>query len=140
MGEEAKAAIRAGDEIIIITNPEMSAVTDALKAIKLAEQLKKEVIGVIITRHSGNKIEMDIETIQDMLEVPILGVVPEDMSVKESQVSKNAVIYTHPKSKAAKAYYKATKRVLGPEYIQEELQEADKKSKGLFGKLFSLFR
>jgi len=140
LGEEARAAIKAGDEIIIITNPEMSAVTDALKAIKLAEQMKKEVIGVIITRHSGTNLDMDIDTIKDMLEVPILGIIPEDRAVKESQISKNAVIYTHPKSKAAKAYHETTKRILGPEYLEHKFKEAEKKSKGLFGKLFGFLR
>ena len=39
LGEEAKSAMYAADEIIIVTNPEMSAVTDALKTIKLAEKI-----------------------------------------------------------------------------------------------------
>jgi len=124
LGEEAKASIKSADEIIIITNPDMSAVTDALKTIKLAEQMKKNVCGCIITRHSGNHYDMDLETIHGMLEVPILGIIPEDNAIKESQYQKDAVIHTHPKSKAAKAYHKVTKRILGPEYFKEEAEEA----------------
>src|SRR3989344_1403655 len=55
LGEEAKATIAAADEIIIITNPEMSAVTDALKTIKLAEEMNKIIKGVIINRYRGGK-------------------------------------------------------------------------------------
>jgi len=141
LGEEAKSAMKAADEVIIITNPEISAVTDALKTIKLAEEMKKEVIGVIITRHEGKKWEMDIPTIRDMLEVPILGIVPEDDSVKESQRLKNAVIHTHPGSRSAKAYAKITKRILGPQYIREEAKkraqhEKETKKEGFFNRLF----
>jgi septum site-determining protein MinD len=113
LGEEAKSSMYAADEIIIVTNPEMSAVTDALKAVKLAEEMGKPVIGVIITRYEGKKIEMSISNIKDMLEVPILGIIPEDYSIKESQVMKNSVIHTHPKSPAAKNYILTSRRMLG---------------------------
>jgi septum site-determining protein MinD len=132
LGDEAKAAIKASDEVIVITNPEISAVTDALKTIKLAEQMDKKITGVIITRAEGKKWEMPIETIRDMLEAEILGVVPEDDAVKESQRMKNAVVHTHPKSKAARAYKRIARRILGPEYVRrgqrEDEQERKKKS------------
>ena len=41
LGHEATSAIKMADEIIIVTNPEMPAITDALKTIKFAEQIKK---------------------------------------------------------------------------------------------------
>lgn len=113
LGEEARAAMSAADEIIIVTNPEMSAVTDALKTIKLAEDMNKQVIGVIITRHQGNQFEMSINNMQDMLEVPIIGIIPEDNCVKISQVMKNAVIHTHPRSRASQNYIKTSRKILG---------------------------
>jgi len=113
LGPEARASIKAADEIIIITNPEMAAVTDALKTIKLAEQLHKKITGVIITRHQGKRVEMSLPNIKDMLEVPIIGIIPEEDSIKESHVMKNPVIYTHPRSKASKIYLNTSKRILG---------------------------
>jgi septum site-determining protein MinD len=113
LSEEAKSAMNAADEIIIVTNPEMAAVTDALKTIKLAEEMNKPVIGVIITRYQGKKVDMSISNIRDMLEVPILGIIPEDDAIKESHVMKNAVIHTHPKSKAARNYISTSRRLLG---------------------------
>lgn len=115
LGEEARSAMFAADEIIIVTNPEMSAVTDALKAIKLAEEMNKPVKGVIITRYQGKRIDMPVSNIRDMLEVPILGIIPEDDAIKESHVMKNAVIYTHPRSNAARTYFNTSRRILGEE-------------------------
>jgi septum site-determining protein MinD len=129
LGEEAKSAIKSADEVIIITNPETSAVTDALKTIKLAEAMDKKVVGVIVTRHEDKKWEMEIPTIKDMLEVPILGVIPEDDSVKESQRMKNGVVKTHPRSRAARSYNKIARRILGPEYMKKVEDKAQKKSK-----------
>ncbi len=113
LGEEARSAMKSCDEVIIITNPEMAAVTDALKTIKLAEEMGRPVVGVVITRYSGKRVEMSIPNLKDMLEVPILGIIPESDDVKESQVMKNAVIHTHPKSHVAKTYLTTSKRLLG---------------------------
>ena len=113
LGEEARAAIDSCDEIIIVTNPEMSSVTDALKTIKLAEEKGKPIVGVILTRYRGKSYEMSIPNIRDMLEVPILGIIPEDDAIKVSQYLKNSVIYTHPRSKAAKNYFSISKKLLG---------------------------
>lgn len=145
LGEEARSSIKAADEVVVITNPEISAVTDALKTIKLAEQMDKKVVGVIVTRHEGAKWEMDIPTVKDMLEVPVLGVIPEDESIKESQMMKNAVVKTHPKSKASKSYQKIARRILGPDYMrkfdQKDKKENRKSNKqGFFSRLFSIFR
>jgi septum site-determining protein MinD len=113
LGQEARAAINSSDEIIIVTNPEMAAVTDALKTIKLSEEMHKPIKGVIITRYKGNKTDMSLLNIKEMLESEILGIIPEDDKIKESQVMKNAIIYTHPKSQAAKTYMKTSQKFLG---------------------------
>ncbi|MBT4165739.1 P-loop NTPase [archaeon] len=130
LGEEAKASIYACDEIILVTNPEMSAVTDALKTIKLAEEIDKPVLGVIITRYRGNRVDMSIPNIKEMLEVPILGIIPETDDVKESHVMKNAVIHTHPRSEAARTYVNSARKILG-----EDIRVETPLKLGVFGKM-----
>jgi MinD-like ATPase involved in chromosome partitioning or flagellar assembly len=73
LGNEALSTIELADEIIIITNPEMPAITDALKTIKIAEQMKKPILGIIVTRVRKDEIEMKSEIVKDMLETKILG-------------------------------------------------------------------
>lgn len=113
LGEEAIAAMESGDELIIVTNPEIPAVTDALKTSKVIEQMGKEVKGIIVTRFKGLKNEMPISNIQDMLELPILGVVPEDHHVPTSVVLKDALVHTHPSSRASRAYRQIAAKLIG---------------------------
>lgn len=135
LGEEAKCAINAADEIIIVTNPEMAAVTDALKTIKLAEEMNKRVTGVIITRCAGKKTEMPISNIREMLEIPLIGIIPEDDAIRESQVMKNAVIHTHPRSDSAKTYITTSRRILG-----ENIKIEPPTRGSLFARVFRRFR
>lgn len=120
LGNEAISTINMADEIIVVTNPEMPAITDALKAIKVAEQMKKPILGIIVTRVKKNDIEMSPEVVKEMLEVPILGMVPEDISVQRSLSMKDAVIHTHPKSNAARAYKEIAARILEIQYDSDK--------------------
>lgn len=123
LGIEAISAIKIADELVIVSNPEMPAITDALKAIKLAEQYKKDIKGVIMTRVKKNSIELQPTTVKEMLEVPILGMIPEDQSVSEALNLKDAVVHTHPKSKAARAYKEIAANLIGAEYDSEKDKE-----------------
>jgi septum site-determining protein MinD len=116
LGSETSSAIDMADEIIIVTNPEMPAITDALKTIKFAQQMKKQVIGIIMTRVRKDDIEMSPETVKEMLEIPILGMIPEHLDIKRSLNKKDAVIHTHPKSESARAYKEIAARLLEIEY------------------------
>ncbi len=122
LGEEVYSSIKACDEVIIIANPEMSSVTDALKTIKLAEEMNKPVKGMIITRYRGKKTDMSIPNIKEMLEIPVLGIIPEDEAVKESQLIKNPVIISHPKSKASRGYMIASRKMLGHNVNPEQIK------------------
>lgn len=124
LGQEAISAMELGDELIIVTNPEMPAIADALKTIKVAERLKKPVRGVIVTRVKKNKIEMIPETVREMLEIPILGMIPEDIAVQESIAMKNPVVFTHPKSKASRAYKEIAAKILGIDYNSDDDKES----------------
>ncbi|MBN2891303.1 MAG: cell division ATPase MinD, partial [Bacteroidales bacterium] len=116
LGDEAIKIMEAADELILVTNPEMPAITDALKTIKVAEQMKKPVTGAIITRVRRNKSELQPETVREMLEVPILGSIPEDITMQQALALRNAVIHTHPKSKPARAYKEIAAKLTGTYY------------------------
>lgn len=116
LGNEALAAVDLADEIIIITNAEMPAIADALKAIKLAEQKNKSIMGVIVTRVRKDNLELSPETVKDMLETPILGMIPEDITIKKALNKKDAVVHTHPHSDVSRAYKEIAARIVQAEY------------------------
>ena len=121
LGEEAIGSMDAADELIIVTNPEIPAVTDALKTIKLAEEMKKDIMGVIVTRVTNGKNEMSISNIRGMLDIQILGIIPEDKNVQASLRSKDALLHTYPYTKASRAYKKIASRIAGVEYREPSL-------------------
>lgn len=126
LGEEAVGSMEAADQLVIVTNPEILAVTDALKTAKLAEEMGKDVLGVIVTRKKNSRHEMPIANIREMLDLPVLGVVPEDGNVQGALVQKDAVFNTHPRSKSSQAYKKIAAKIAGVSYSD----------RGIFARIF----
>ncbi|MEE9525295.1 MAG: cell division ATPase MinD [Candidatus Woesearchaeota archaeon] len=107
---ENQAVMNVADEILVVTNPEFAAVTDALKVIKHAEKQNKLVLGVVLNK-VGEFDEMSVENIEAMLNVPIIGMVPKSDAVKKSQIAKHPVVYSDPDSDAAVEFKKIAERL-----------------------------
>lgn len=119
LGKEALATIGSSEEIIVVTNPELPAITDALKTIKLCEELGRPVIGVVLTRTKPNNLDVSLKNVETILEKPIIGVIPEDKNVREAITRKDAVVYTHPNCKASIGYKRLAANLLGCKYEPE---------------------
>lgn len=113
--EDAMLVLKAVDEIIVVTNPEIPAVTDALKVIKVARDMGKEPIGIIVNR-VRDKYELSVQEIEDMCDLKVIGQIPEDKNVKKSLFEKNPVVSQKPHSSAAIAYNRIAHALIGQEY------------------------
>jgi len=116
LGEDSLSVLDVADEIIIVTNPEVPAITDALKTIKVAEEQGKRVKGVIINRVKMRDSEMTLANMRDMLETPVIALIPEDKNMQIALSRKDAIVHTHPRSKASEAYKEAAGRLIGKNY------------------------
>jgi cell division ATPase MinD len=115
LGQETISAMKVADECLIVTNAELPSITSAMKSISIAKGMEKKITGVVLAKSTGRK-ELPAEEIISLLGYPILSVIPEDSSVKESVFLKEAVVETHPKSNAAKGYaFLAEKIIQGQE-------------------------
>lgn len=113
LGREAMAAMGVADELIIVTNPELPAVADALKAIKIAEENGTRVLGVVVNRVRGMKHELSISEIRSMLEVPIISIIPEDLAVPRSIAKRMPVVHHRPNSKASQEFQRLAASIVG---------------------------
>jgi len=116
LGQESLAAVEAADELITVTNPELPAITDALKLGEIAKALGTRNIGVVINRIRNEKHEMPVDDVKDFLDLPIIGQVPEDRSVMEAVASKEPVVTHKPKSHAAQHFKAIAAYLIGEEY------------------------
>lgn len=116
LGPEALAAVEAADELITVTNPELPALTDALKLGKIAEKFETRNLGVVVNKVRKESHELSLEHIKDFLNIPILGTVPEDREVRKAIANKDPVVCFSPKSPAAQNFKKIAANLAGKEF------------------------
>jgi len=131
LGREAVTAMELADEVLIVTNPELPAVTDALKTARLAEHLRKHILGIVVTR--SGRLDLSVRNIEQMIEHPVIAIIPDDPCVKMSVVNKLQLVDTYPRSDAAVAYKKLAAALIGRHYEEE-------REKNLLETFLSFFR
>ena len=114
---EAQASIKMADEVLVVTTPELPAVASSLKTIRMAQQYKRPITGVVLTR-AGHDLDLKIRNIQTILEHPVIGVIPEDVHIKKALIKREPVVYAYPQSPSGKAYQKLAGYLTGLEEYQ----------------------
>ena len=116
LGREAKAAIEAADEMITVTNPELTALTDALKLGKFAEDYETRNLGIILNRVKNEKHEIKEKDVEEFLNLPIIGRVHEDRNVRKAIANKMPVVMHNPRARSSHQFKQIAANLIGEEY------------------------
>ncbi len=122
----AVLALYYADEAIVVTNPEVSSVRDsdrilgilAAKSRRALEKQEPVKEHLLITRYAPSRFDkgemLSVEDIQDILRIPLIGVIPESMAVLQASNQGMPVIHLTD-TDVAEAYKDVVARFLGAE-------------------------
>ena len=140
----ALLAMHFADEALVVTNPEVSSVRDSDRILgMLSSKTKRAIEGtepikehLLITRYNPSRVEggqmLSLEDIQDILRIPLIGVIPESETVL--QASNQGVPAVHIKgSDVSEAYKDVITRFMGEDV---PLRFVDAQKVGLLKRLF----
>lgn len=139
----AIAAMHYADEALVVTNPEVSSVRDSDRIIgMLASKTRKAQEGeevkahLVVTRYDPVRVQkgemLSVDDVQEILAVPLLGVIPESQSVLTASNSGVPVVLDD-KSDAGGAYFDTVDRFLGEE---RPYRFMDAPKTGFFSRIF----
>ncbi|MBL8146906.1 MAG: septum site-determining protein MinD [Anaerolineae bacterium] len=131
-------AIAPADEVLIVTNPEVSAVRDADRIIGLLEAENKNPAKLIINRVKADMVRkgdmLSPEDVTDILAIKIIGIVPEDDAVVTSSNAGMPLAMTE-NSRAGQAYRDIARRLMGEQVPFAQVEEPS----GFFKRLGRIF-
>ena len=140
----ALMAMHLADEALIVTNPEVSSVRDSDRILgMLGSKTKRAIEGqdpikehLLITRYNPNRVEdgqmLSLQDIQDILRVPLIGVIPESENVLQASNQGTPAIHMTG-ADVSEAYKDVIDRFLGEE---KPLRFTDVEKAGFFKRLF----
>jgi len=132
-------AIAPADIILVVTNPEVSAVRDADRIIGLIEAEEKGPARLVINRIKPEMVRrgdmLSADDVLELLAVELIGLIPEDENVVMS-TNRGMPIALNGKSRAGTAFRNIAKRLRGETVPFDELTDDG----NIFGRLVKLFR
>ncbi len=139
----ALMAMHFADEAVVVTNPEVSSVRDSDRVLGLLQsKTKKARDGVnikehlLLTRYDPDRVArgemLSVGDVEEILAIPLLGVIPESKAVLAASNSGEPVILDEA-SDAGQAYEDAVSRLLGEDVEHRFLKPA---KKGFFARIF----
>ncbi len=134
LGNESINAIEASDETLIVTNPQLPSVTDALKTVNLAEEAGTDIIGVVLNRVEDHDSELSREEVESMIGHDVIMDIPEHEKVKEALSAKKPVVHHAPDHHVSERFRAVAAEMAGVEY------EPDLSEPGFFQRVMSRFR
>ncbi len=132
-----KNALAPADQVLVITNPDVSAVRDADRIIGLVDAQQKGPAKLIINRMNPSMVKrgemLDADDILELLAIKLIGIIPEDENVLIS-TNRGQPVVLEPKSKAGQAFRNIARRLNGEEVPYLSMDEKEDIFKRLFGK------
>ncbi len=139
----ALMALYYADEAIVTTNPEVSSVRDSDRIIGILNSKSRRAIldrepvlaRLLLTRYVPGRVAknemLSVEDVQELLTIPLLGVIPDSPDVLKASNAGNPIILDQD-SPAGQAYHDAVLRLMGNEVPLRFLED----NRGFFHKLF----
>lgn len=131
-------AIAAADKVLIVTNPEMSAVRDADRVVGLLEAEEKGAPSLVVNRLNPAMVKrgdmLSVDDVYDLLRIDVIGIVPEDENVIVAS-NRGAPLALEAKSRAGQAFRNIARRLEGHQVPFMELE-----SQGLWERLARMGR
>lgn len=132
-------AVAPADIVVVVTNPEVSAVRDADRIIGLVEAEEKGPARLVLNRIKPEMVARgDMLTVSDVLEllaIDLLGLVPDDETVI-SGTNRGSPVSLEPRSRAGQAFRNISRRLNGEEVPFLNMDEKP----GLLSQISRLFR
>lgn len=101
VGQEVEAAIEASDEVLLVSHPELPSLTNVIGARKLADQMDREVLGLVLNSVRNEDAEVANQDIEELVGTEIIGEVPDHKHVREAIALRNPVVSYKPDSRAS---------------------------------------
>jgi septum site-determining protein MinD len=113
------------DDVILVVNPELSAIVDAIKTKILTEVVGGHVHGAIVNRATPESTGTISQKMEKVLGTRVIGMIPEDPNVRRAASAKTPVVLRYPASGSSVAFKKIAAGLAGITYDQKTMQPKD---------------
>ncbi len=111
LSHDTTVPLGLADDVLLVSTPQGAALENTAKTLALAERVGGDVTGLVLTRVGGG--DADVEAAVEAVDAPLLGTIPEDSAVADSETAGEPLLVDAPENPAAQSYRELGYELLG---------------------------
>jgi len=111
LSHDTTVPLGLADDVLLVSTPQIAALENTEKTLELAERVDGDVTGLILTRVGGSSVDVDAAV--ERIDAPLLGTIPEDGAVADSEDAGEPLVVYAPENPAAQSYRELGYELLG---------------------------
>ena len=118
LNENLHTIVDLSDEVIVVTNPEIPAVADAIKIVEIVNKKKgdSENCWCVLAKADEVKNQLNEGEIEMALEIPIVSKIPYDRELKRSIFDRTPVVRNNPYARSSIEYRRLAAWLINESY------------------------
>ncbi len=112
LGREAVSVLNASKEVLFVSRLFMPSVSDLIKCREAVKDLGTIPLGIVLNMSTGRD-ELNKSDIEDLMDLPVIGNIPQNKNISKSLVAKKPVVVYNPNCSVSKEFYKIAGKITG---------------------------
>jgi septum site-determining protein MinD len=117
LGYDLSSLLKNCDEVVIVANPTLTSVMDALKSMQLAKAHNVTVAGVVLNMTNRGRHELNENEVYEILGHPIIANIRTQRKVRKSLHKKQPASMLYPRSRLSKEFTKIANHISHEEFL-----------------------
>ncbi len=116
LGRESICVLNAADEILFVSTPYIPMMNDVIRSVSILKQMGRKKVGIVLNMVTGEGHELMDRTVEEVLNIPIVGLIPYDRNMPKSLVLGIPMLNYDSMSASSVNFMKMAANLSGEEY------------------------
>jgi len=116
LGRESICVLNAADEILFVSTPYIPMMNDIIRSVSVLKQMGRKKVGVILNMVTRQGYELMDRTVEEVLNIPIIGTIPYDRDMAKSLVMGIPIANYNSMSSSSISFMRLASNLSGVEY------------------------
>lgn len=102
LGRESMGTLKAVDEVLFVTTPNILAITDVIRTNEVCQELGIKNLGIVLNMVHKDKYEIAKKDVEQITGLPVIATIPYHHNIRKALAAKKPLVLLHPKDRVSK--------------------------------------
>ncbi len=111
LGRESMGTLKACDEVVFVTNPNIMSITDVMRCNEVCKDLGIKTLGVILNKVYKDKYDVGKNDVENITNLPVIGSIPYHHDFRKSLAQRTPLVTMKPNDRVTRELIKLSAKL-----------------------------